>query len=405
MDHNDKALPIPNKFFTKGMKILTFMMIGGLSFGLYRMIFGLGVSTNLDDQYPMGLWVGIDVATGVALAAGGFTSSALVYIFRREHYHALIRPALLTALLGYTFVTIGLTFDLGRWYNIWHPMIPFMWQGNSVLFEVGMCVMIYLTVLYIEFSPMICERFIGQVNLPGFLSKANTMVDTLLRILDFILGKIMFLFIIAGIVLSCLHQSSLGTLMVIAPYKIHPLYNSLLGPIFFLSSAMAVGLSMIIFESMIASKSLDRKPEMHLLTPLAKIIPYLLGIYIFLKIGDMFHRQSYLYLFDWSAPTMMFWIEFGGLTLIPFFLLMSEDVRRSPGSLLTTVSMIVSGIVLNRCTIFFIAYQPQFAEKNYIPALSEFALTIGLICTIIFVYRLVITIFPVLPAVEIRKPG
>ena len=196
MDHNDKALPIPNKFFTKGMKILTFMMIGGLSFGLYRMIFGLGVSTNLDDQYPMGLWVGIDVATGVALAAGGFTSSALVYIFRREHYHALIRPALLTALLGYTFVTIGLTFDLGRWYNIWHPMIPFMWQGNSVLFEVGMCVMIYLTVLYIEFSPMICERFIGQVNLPGFLSKANTMVDTLLRILDFILGKIMFLFIL-----------------------------------------------------------------------------------------------------------------------------------------------------------------------------------------------------------------
>lgn len=400
MSHHEKSQPISNKFFTKGMKIITFLMVGGLSFGLYRMIFGLGASTNLDNQYPMGLWVGIDVATGVALAAGGFTSSALVYIFRREHYHALIRPALLTALLGYTFVTIGLSFDLGRWYNIWHPIVPFMWQGNSVLFEVGICVMIYMTVLYIEFAPMICEQFIGHVNLPGVLGRANAMVDIFLRLLDFILGKIMFLFIIAGIVLSCLHQSSLGTLMVIAPYKIHPLYNSLLGPIFFLSSAMAVGLSMIIFESMIASRSLGRKPEMHLLTPLAKIIPYLIGIYIFLKTGDMFYRETYLYLFDWSAPTVMFWIEFGGLTLLPFFLLMSEDVRKSPSSLLTTVAMIIAGIVINRCTVFFIAYQPQFAEKNYIPALSEFALTIGLICAIIFVYRLIISVFPVLPAAE-----
>jgi len=261
-------------------------------------------------------------------------------------------------------------------------------------------VMIYLTVLYIEFAPLVSERFMGKVNLPGFLSRANATVDIFLRLLDFILGKIMFIFVIAGIVLSCLHQSSLGTMMVIAPYKIHPLYNSSLGPLFFLSSAMAVGLTMVVWESMIASKSLGRKPEMHLLTPLAKIIPYLLGIYIFLKIGDMIHRESYLYLFDWSGPTLMFWLEFGVLTVIPFFLLMSADVRKSPSSLLTTAMMVVAAIVLNRCTIFFIAYQPQFAEESYIPAISEFALSIGLVCTIIFVYRLVITLLPVLPAVE-----
>ncbi len=145
-----------------------------------------------------GLWIGVDVATGVALAAGGFTSSALVYIFNREHFHAVIRPALLTALLGYTFVGIGLMFDLGRWYNIWHPAVPFMWQGNSVLFEVGMCVMIYLTVLYIEFVPVVCERFIGRVNLPGMLGRFNDSVDMALRFADHILGRIMFLFIIAG---------------------------------------------------------------------------------------------------------------------------------------------------------------------------------------------------------------
>ena len=254
MNSHEHAAPVGNKFFTTGMKVLTAVMVTGLSVGLYRMFFGLGAVTNLNNQYPLGFWIGADVATGVALAAGGFTSGALVYVFNREYFHAIIRPALLTAMLGYTFVGIGLMFDLGRWYNIWHPAIPFMWQGNSVLFEVGICVMIYLTVLYIEFAPIVCERFIGRVNLPGKLARFNDHIDIVLRFADYTLGKIMFIFIIAGIVLSCCHQSSLGTLMVIAPYKIHPLYSSLLGPLFFLTSAFAVGLTMIVFESMIACR-------------------------------------------------------------------------------------------------------------------------------------------------------
>jgi len=402
MSHIEQAAPIENKFFTKGMIIFIMVMLSGLSFGLYRMIFGLEAATNLNNQYPLGLWIGIDVATGVALAAGGFTSGALVYVFNRENFHAIIRPALLTALLGYTFVGIGLSFDLGRWYNIWHPAIPFMWQGNSVLFEVGMCVIIYINVLYIEFAPIVFERFIGNVNLPGSLDRFNDRVDILLRFLDFFLSKIMFIFIISGIVLSCCHQSSLGTLLVIAPYKMHPLYNSLLGPLFFLTSAFAVGLTMIIFESMIACYVFGRKPEMHVLTPLSKIIPYFLGIYIFVKLGDMITRKTYLYLFDSSAPVVMFWIEFGLLTVVPFFMFMSRDVRRSHRGIFMAASMFVVGVLLNRCTVFFIAYKPLYAEKVYLPALSEFGLTIGLICAIIFVYRVVVTLFPVLPKIEVE---
>ena len=400
MSVHEHAAPVQNRFFTAGMKLLTAIMLGGLAFGLYRMVFGLRAVTNLNDQYPLGLWIGVDVATGVALAAGGFTSSALVYVFNRENFHAVIRPALLTALLGYTFVGIGLMFDLGRWYNIWHPAVPSMWQGNSVLFEVGMCVMIYLNVLYLEFFPIVCERFMGRVNLPGRLARFNDAVDMLLRFADHILGKIMFLFIIAGVVLSCLHQSSLGTLMVIAPYKMHPLYRSQLGPLFFLTSAFAVGLTMIIFESMIAGRSLKRKPEMHILTPLAKIIPYLLGIYIFVKLGDMVMRKSYLYLFQDHPAVIMFWIEFGLLTVVPFFMFMSSDIRRSPRGLFIAAAMYVVGILLNRSTVFFIAYEPLYAAKAYIPAIGEFALTTGLILTIVFVYRALVTLLPVLPAPE-----
>src|SRR5512137_74784 len=199
MSSHEQAAPVDTPFFTRGVVILCAVMVTGIGFGLYRMLFSLAAVTNLNDQYPLGLWIGVDVATGVALAAGGFTSGALVYVFNREHFHAVIRPALLTALLGYTFVGIGLIFDIGRWYNIWHPAVPFMWQGNSVLFEVGMCVMIYLTVLYIEFIPIVCERFIGRVNLPGMLGRFNDSMDIALRFADHILSRIMFLFIIAGI--------------------------------------------------------------------------------------------------------------------------------------------------------------------------------------------------------------
>lgn len=123
------------KLLTPGVLMLLGLALTGLFFGLKRFIFGLGATTNLDQQHPWGLWIAIDVASGVALAAGGFTSAFLTHVLHREKYHAIARPALLTAMLGYTFVCLGLQADLGRYYNVWHPMV--MWQGNSVLFEVG----------------------------------------------------------------------------------------------------------------------------------------------------------------------------------------------------------------------------------------------------------------------------
>ena len=192
-----KAAPINKKFFTPGVIILTILMINGLVFAAMRFIFGIGSVTNLNNQYPWGIWIGIDVAAGVALAAGGFTTAALVHIFHREAFHDVVRPALLTAMLGYTFVGLGVFFDLGRYYNIYHPI--YMWNGNSVLFEVGICVMAYVTVLYIEFLPIVTERFIGRVNMKGIFSGLNKIVDKLLRITDRIMEKALFFFIIRSI--------------------------------------------------------------------------------------------------------------------------------------------------------------------------------------------------------------
>ena len=260
------------KFLTSGVLILLALMALGLVFLTIRFLFGIGKVSNLNNQFPWGIWIGIDVASGVALAAGGFTTGAIAYVFNRRQYQAVIRPALLTAMLGYTFVVLGLMVDIGRYWNIYSPM--FNWNGNSVLFEVAICVMIYLNVLYIEFIPVVIERFKGRVHLPGFLAGLNKILEKILALAEALLGKVMFVLIIAGIVLSFLHQSSLGSLMLIAPYKVHPLWYTPILPLLFLLSAIAVGYPMVTFESLLVSWSLKRRPEMEVLTPLAKLCPF-----------------------------------------------------------------------------------------------------------------------------------
>lgn len=378
-------------FFTPGTRLMAALMLIGLGFGAWRMVAGLGAATNLSDQYPLGLWIGLDVATGVALAAGGFTSAALVYIFNRAHFKAIIRPALLTALLGYTFVAIGLMFDLGRWHAIWHPMLPSMWQGNSVLFEVAICVMLYLGVLFLEFAPVVLEGFIGRVRL-------NSTLDLGLRVAAYALSRLMPVLIIAGVVLSCLHQSSLGSLMMIAPYKLHPLYWSPVLPLLFLTSAIAVGFPMIIVESLLSSRTFSRNPKMYILTPLARFCPWLIGLYCVCRAADILVRGTWVFLFEPSAAALVFWIEFGLLSVVPCCLFMSRDVRSNGRALAIASGMYIAGIALNRCAVFFLAVNPQYAQTSYVPALAEFALTLGLILCIVLCFRAAVRFFPVLPS-------
>lgn len=380
--------PVNRTLLTPGVMILATLTLVGMAFAAGRFIFGLAAVTNLDQQYPWGLWIAIDVATGVALAAGGFTTAALAHVFHREHYHAITRPALLTALLGYTFVAIGLMVDLGRPYNIWHPMWPTMWQGNSVLFEVGICVMCYLTVLYIEFLPAVCERFEKDGTRPR--------LARLCRTLNAYVGKVMAVFIIAGVVLSCLHQSSLGNLMVIAPDKMHPLWYTPLLPLLFLLSAFAVGFPMVIVESMYASWALKLNPEMKVLSPLARYIPVLLGIYLAFKLCDLAIREAHVHLADGSAQSMMFLAEMVFGLMLPFAMLLSRRVRRHPKLLLTAALLVVLGVALNRVNVFLTAYSPPYAVKTYVPSVGEIAVTVGLISLLMLCYRVVVTYFPVI---------
>ncbi len=382
------------KFITPGVIVVMLVALNGLVFLAGRFLFGIGSVTNLDNFYPWGLWIGVDVAAGVALAAGGFTTAAIGHIFHRDSYHDVVRPALLTAMLGYTFVAVGVMTDIGRWYYIWHPLIH--WNANSALFEVGICVVIYLNVLYIEFLPIVTERFIGKVNLPGFLGGLNGLVERILRWLDKSLSTTMFIFIIMGVVLSTLHQSSLGTLTVIAGPKMHPLWQTPISPLLFFLSAIAVGFPMVIFESLIAARSFKLKPETKVLGKLGRLLPPILGVYLTFKLVDMFIRETFVYLAEFNVQSVMFVIELVFGVIIPLRLFLSKDILKSPIGLFIASALVVGGVLLNRINNFVVAYNPPYTDASYFPSYGEISVTVGFIALLVLAYRAFVFIFPVI---------
>jgi Ni/Fe-hydrogenase subunit HybB-like protein len=285
-----------------------------------------------------------------------------------------------------------------------------MWQGNSALFEVAMCVMAYLTVLYLEFVPILVEGLQGRLNLPAPLDRLRGPVESLLKqgwfqqivnLAGRFFGRIMFLLVIAGVVLSCMHQSSLGALMAIAPYKVHPLWYTPILTLLFLMSAIAVGYPMVVFESMWASRAFGRKPEMEVLTPLARFMPFLIGAYMVAKISDLVIRGAYVHLFEGTFQSNMFLVEFGLGVVLPFLLLLSDRVRRSPTGVFVCAALyVILGVLLNRINVFVIGYTPPYATKPYVPSVGEVAITVAMISGLILLYRLIVSVLPVLPAPE-----
>jgi Ni/Fe-hydrogenase subunit HybB-like protein len=394
MESFEQPAPIKKGFFTPGVIILCIIALNGAVFAAMRFIFGLGYVTNLNNEFPWGIWIGIDVAVGVALAAGGFTTAALGHIFHKEDYHAITRPALLTAMLGYTFVAMSVTFDLGRYWNIWRPI--FYWNGNSALFEVGICVMSYVTVLYVEFVPIVIERFKNKVNLPGILAKLNKLLEAIIKLADNTVNPAMFIFLIAGVVLSCLHQSSLGTVMIVAGSKIHPLWQTPVAPLLFLLSAISVGFPMVIMEGIISARSFGLKAEMHILSKLGRMVGPLLGVYLAFKIGDMFIRKSFVYLTEVNIYSIMFAIELLFGVIIPLRMFMWDKVLRSQSMLFLASCLVIFGVFLNRVNNYIVAYNPPYVLEKYFPSFAEISITLGFIAAEVLAFRLFVMIFPII---------
>jgi Ni/Fe-hydrogenase subunit HybB-like protein len=351
------------------------LMIAGLYATVVRFTRGLGPSTNLNDQFPWGIWIGFDVLCGVMLAAGGFTLTAAVHIFNIKRLHPIVRPTVLTAFLGYLLVCVALMYDLGRPYRIWHPLI--MRNPHSVMFEVAYCVMLYTTVLSLEFAPIVLERFNWQKPLK-------------------IIRGVLVPLVIGGVILSTLHQSSLGSLYLIMPEKLHPFWYSPLLPVFFFISAIAVGLAMTIFESSMSSKYFGRQLELPILQELGRVLFVVLSVLAILRFEDLLHRGELKGLLRPSYEMYFFWLEVSLSLILPLLLLTRKRVRQSAGGLYLASVLVVLGFITNRLNVSITGLESA-AGMHYVPKWTEVAVTGAIIAAGFALFGAAAKYLPIFP--------
>jgi Ni/Fe-hydrogenase subunit HybB-like protein len=349
---------------TTGRAILIVILILGAVSAIIRLFFGLGATTNLSDAYPWGLWVSFDILAGVALAGGGFTMAAAIYIFNLKKFEPLLRPAKLSAFIGYLIFVVGLFFDLGQPWRIWHPMI--MWNPHSVLFEVSWCVMLYTTVLGIDIFIFALEKWQKYEWVKFF-------------------RDIYLVLVVAGIMLSTLHQSSLGALYLLLPEKMSDLWaTGALGPLFF-TSAVIGGMSVVTLESLISSWAYGKQPEVKLLSSLAKGLSLALLIYFCMKVTDLYARGATVWAFD--KAHFFFYLELFGTVALPALLLYFKEVRNSVTGLYWGAGLAAFGVVLNRFNVSLTSYG-GYRQVGYFPSPVEIILTLALIAGGILIFDL-----------------
>lgn len=333
--------------------------IGGAA-TILRLKSGLGSTTALSVSTPWGLWIGFDVMAGVALAAGGFVTAGAVYILHLENYKKFVRSAILTAFLGYAAVAIAITLDIGQPWRIWHPII--FWNHHSVMFEVAWCVMLYLTVLTLEFTPTILEHPILKHKFFQFFYK--------------LLKKSTLPLVIIGIILSTLHQSSLGSLFLIVPFRLYPLAYSPLLPVLFFVSAVGLGLMMVTFESLASAYFYNHKPDIEKLSRLATAGSIILLFYFILRVSDLAIRGILPMVFNGSWQSYLFIFEMFISSIVPATLLFFRSIRNNAKALAWLSLSAITGIVLYRLDVGVIMIKKT---SPYFPTLLEFAVTLGIV--------------------------
>jgi Ni/Fe-hydrogenase subunit HybB-like protein len=357
----------------------------GIAFiiAVVRYAVGIGAISNLSYSYPWGFWISFDLFTGVAISSGGFLMAGAVYIFELKQFKPLLRPSILTAFLGYMLVVVALLVDLGHPERIWYMMIHM--NPTSVLLEIGLCVMTYLTVLAVEFAPVVFEGLKWQK-------------------FAHLLHRFIMPFVILGVVLSTLHQSSLGSLLLIQPTKLYPLWWTPILPVLFFISAITIGLSMIILESSLSARYFHRGLEIHLLEKLAKVIPIVLAIYLAIKFGQLTLSGDLKYLFTSGLMSVLFWMEILIGAVAPIVLFSIRRIRQSANGLLFGAATLLLGMILNRFDVSWFAvkhpdplsYIPTLMSKvHYIPSLPEVLLSIGIFSAGILAFGLAVKYLPV----------
>lgn len=369
------------KMWTTSTKAFTALMVlGALVIG-YRLLFGLGAATNLNDRFPWGLWIGIDVLGGVAMAAGGFLIAGAVYILNWKKYKSIVRPAVLNAFFGYALAATAIMFDIGLPWRIWHPVV--LWQIHSVMWVVAIHVVLYTTTLATESSPMVFEKLKMQ--------GAVKMVE-----------KIMVPVVLFGVLLSVLHQSSLGAVYLITPGKLSPLWYNTSLPTLFLISAVMMGLSMVSLESIISGRAFKHAPNRDILSGLARGVLITAVVYLLAKIYFLAAGPGIGAAFNGAMEANMYLLELAVGIVAPIVLLLMKSTQESEDRLLLVNVLVVAGVLINRLNVsIFGMYRDQAATgMSYFPSWMEFIVTLAFISVAVVGFKVSVKYLRVLPETE-----
>jgi Ni/Fe-hydrogenase subunit HybB-like protein len=353
---------------------------------LWRLFVGLGPTTALNDGYPLGLWIAFDVVTGTALACGGYAVAILVFVMNRGRYHPLIRPAILTSALGYSLAGFSVAIDIGRWWNIWKvPLYFWHWNFDSALLEIALCIMAYVFVLWIELSPAFFEKFADSSIL--WLRRLSRKALPLLERAA--------LFIIAlGLLLPTMHQSSLGTLMLLAGQRLHPLWRSPMLPLLFLLTCVSMGYAVVVCESAFSSAAFGRRSEAGMLGSLAGAIVPIQILAVVLRIGDWWVRGAWSGVAIGDTRSLLALAEIA-LWLAPLPFLRSAARQRDIGGMVRGAILLMFGGALFRFDTYLVAFTPG-EHWSYFPSVTEILITTGLVATEILAYVVIVKTFPIL---------
>lgn len=364
--------------FTPFSIFLSLLVLIAGFFLLKRFVYGLGAVSNLSAGYPWGLWVTWDLIIGSSLGCAGFAMAMLIYVFNQGHYHPLMRPALLSSLFGYVLAGSAAIIDMGRWWQFYNLLLPWHWNFSSVMLETGLCVSAYTMLLFVETSPMVLERY--------GLEKWRQRV-----------ASVMWLIIAIGILLPFMHQSSLGSILLVVGHKLSPLYYTPFLPLLFVGSVLAMGYALVVFEATVVTHSFRLESEHHLVSRLSTLIGWLLVGWLLLRWADLLWRGA---LGDALAPTVLaasFWIE-NALALFAALAFLSPRARRDEvWTFLAGVSLLLFAIVY-RINAYLVAYTPAVQGYEYFPSVQEILVTLGMIALEILLYVVCIKLFPVLHA-------
>jgi len=366
--------------------IVAIILITGLYATYIRFFHGFRASTNLSDQMPWGLWVGLGTLCGVGLSAAGFGISAAVYLLGMERYRPILRSAILISFLGYLTVCVGYLYEIGLPWRCWHPIV--MWNHRSVLFDVCVCIMTYTTVLTFEFAPAVIEK------LPWQRFRATVLHYH---------HKILIGVVLAGVLLSSMHQSYLGGLFLIVRGKMHPLWYSPYMHAMFYLSAIPAGLALTVMALYLSMRSLNVRVDFSILSDCGRMIQMLLIVYAFFKVLDLVANQALGYAFQRTAEAGYFWLEMLLLLAIPITLLSFERVRSTPQHLYWSCAMVVAGFMVNRINVCINALQGSMGV-HYVPKWSEMASTVLVIAAGVIAYRYAVIYLDILPKV-VTKPA